>query len=93
MGWKEVYEKIDVFVDKWPGSDFGPAHILLSDQNTENGHVLFCLRETWAELKTKPDHRTTEELLATMDFLLELSEIDEEDRVEPERYTEVESDE
>jgi hypothetical protein len=73
---------IDDFVDRYPRSHFGPSHILLSDQNTLDTDILFCIRETWGELK---ESRGDEQLTATLNFLIDLSAIDEDTRCEPEQ--------
>lgn len=65
------------FIKKWPGSEFGPAHIVLDDSNFGDSPILHCLRQSFAELARKPNDP---ELVATLVFLLKLSEESEEDR-------------
>jgi len=33
----------DKFQNWWPMSVYGPAHIVISDHNTEDGYIAFCL--------------------------------------------------
>jgi hypothetical protein len=70
-------DRIGEFLAKWPASEFGPAHILVSDLNVDNVSLLFCLREAMASLGRKPNDP---ELTATFVFLLNLSETPEEKR-------------
>jgi hypothetical protein len=78
---EETYNKLGAFVEKWPGSEFGPAHIVLDDCNILDGHIQFCLDKID---NYDPDDYlggySEEELLATRVFLVELMEIPEDDR-------------
>jgi hypothetical protein len=38
-----ITEMIDGFTDIWPDAEFGPAHIVLSDFNLADGHILWCI--------------------------------------------------
>lgn len=76
------------FIAKWPGSEFGPAHIVLDDSNFDDRSILFCLREAFKELARAPNDP---QLVATLVFLLKLSEDPEEDREYPESLTPVAS--
>lgn len=67
-------ERIEAFVKQWPGSEYGPACILLDDYNVSNSHVLSCMRAVAKELGSKPGDK---ELTATFVFLLSISEVDE----------------
>lgn len=40
---RPVLDSIRIFLDAWPEAEFGPAHIVLSDDNLEDGHVRWCL--------------------------------------------------
>jgi hypothetical protein len=42
---EQVIQYIDTFVDTYPGSDFGFAHIVLSDYNLDDSSIDFCLLE------------------------------------------------
>jgi hypothetical protein len=81
MTWQKVYKEIDEFYEKWPSSEFGPGHLVIADQNTDDYCVLFCMRETWDRLR---NDLTNQELLATMDFLAHIAKIPEKERLEPE---------
>ena len=63
-----IYDKIEAFLSTWPRAEFGPAHIVLSDCNTEAQSIQWCL-EHWDEYKR--DHAANE-LEATKAFLHEL---------------------
>ena len=39
----EIYDGIERFTAEWPDSEFGPAHIVLSDFNVSEGHIRWCL--------------------------------------------------
>jgi hypothetical protein len=69
------------FVAKWPGSEFGPAHLVLEDSNFDDRCILYCVRTAFKELARKPNDP---ELVATLVFLLKLSEEPEGNREEPE---------
>ena len=34
---------IDAFTEEWPGSESGPAHIVLADCNVEDVHLRWCI--------------------------------------------------
>lgn len=74
---------IDAFAALWPGSNFGPAHILIEDGNVDDDQIDFCIKSTQAELDGKGDsqeRRSKAELLATLAFLDCLKQIPEDDR-------------
>lgn len=76
--------KIHAFLEKWPGSEYGPAHIVLSDHNLDDDFIHFCLKEIETNLSNyafNGDH-SEEEITATKAFLLELLAIPEEARFE-----------
>jgi hypothetical protein len=78
---QETYDKIEAFVDKWPKSSFGPAHILLDDCNVLDTHIRFCIaRLDDYQPENYSTVHTEEELKATRTFLLELLDIPEGDR-------------
>ena len=83
--WRDIQKRIDNFVDKWPGSDYGPAHITLADSNLADHHLLFCIRETFLQLEASPDGMKANEHRAVLKFLIDLAGIPEDDREEPEQ--------
>lgn len=89
MIWRDVQKAIDDFVTQHPGQESGPAHILLSDGNVADSHILFCLRETWKSIHDGGTYHGGEwqselsELWDVFNFLLYLSKIPEDVREEP----------
>lgn len=73
-----TFDAIEAFVELWPGSEFGPAHIVLADDNVGNGNIEFCLRQIarYHPNDYGTDH-SPEELAATEKFLRELLAIPE----------------
>lgn len=41
---RRTFDAIEAFLRDWPDAEFGPAHIVLSDDNVEDGHIGWCLR-------------------------------------------------
>jgi len=78
---QETYDKIEAFVEEWPGCEFGPAHIVLDDCNILDDDIDFCLDriENYDRAEYNCDY-PPEELAATRAFLLELMAIPEDDR-------------
>lgn len=70
-----VIAQIKEFVRRHPSTEWGPAHIVLSDYNVYDDQIRFCLNEL---LQTKKTLDTE----ATRGFLENLLEIPEQDRVE-----------
>lgn len=72
-----VLRLIKAFVEVWPGSDYGPAHIVLSDDNLLDDNLSFCyeliqgLLESRSQLKLDDDYKghSTRELAATSSLL------------------------
>lgn len=52
---QETYDKIEAFLDEYPSAEFGPAHIVLSDDNVDDGSIKWCLGLTKAALSGSPD--------------------------------------
>lgn len=74
----ETKAKINAFIDKWPGSSYGPAHIVLDDDNLDDDDILFCIKNCQKWIKNNEGNK--EEIEATIIFLLELLRIPEDDR-------------
>jgi len=75
-----VNRLVDKFLDKWPDAEYGPGHIVLSDDNVENACIDWCLslldslldRTPWPETQLDRhiyDDCDREELAATREFL------------------------
>jgi hypothetical protein len=85
--------RLDRFRDEWPEAEFGPAHIVLSDANLEDGHIDWCIAlcdsvldgtpwpDDWTAGNIWEDHER-EEIEATRSFLRELRAVPEDERVE-----------
>ena len=39
---QETYDRIEVFVEEWPDSAYGPGHIVLGDCNLLDGDLDWC---------------------------------------------------
>jgi len=82
---EQIKNKIDAFKKKWQGSDYGPAHILLSDYNVDDGSLLFCLNEIHLILTRSRNQTydwprselTKTELAETADLIFEIYAIPE----------------
>lgn len=70
---QETFDKISAFLGVWPNAEFGPAHIVLGDDNIEDENIQWCL-DNWETYKR--DH-PEDELNATRVFLHELLQIPE----------------
>lgn len=78
-----IENRINAFTDKWPGSRFGPAHIVVEDNNLEDSHLLYCIRELWKIRKHRRDFTRVldqSEWDDTMDMLLFISSHPEDKR-------------
>lgn len=40
---KVAYDFTEAFLEKWPSSDYGPAHIVIADNNYEDENIQWCL--------------------------------------------------
>lgn len=92
----EIEAKIEAFCAKWPNAEFGPAHIVLSDYNLNDGSVTWCISLISGCLSgalRAVDHsgnsimierylalHSREELIDTLIFLTELLRIPEDVR-------------
>lgn len=67
---QRTYDAIEAFLHEWPDAEFGPAHIVLSDSNIENGHITWCIGLARAALSRDPkDLRDGERDIAMMEQL------------------------
>lgn len=69
----EQLQRIEAFLERWPGAEWGPAHIVLSDYNLESDFIEFCLKAI--DSYNNDDYgepHSPEELEETKAFLLEL---------------------
>jgi hypothetical protein len=74
---EEIRKLVDAFVCVWPNSEYGPAHIALSDYNLLDSNISFCqklindlLRKTaTADIQDTYKEHSREELNATLYFL------------------------
>ncbi len=94
---QKVYDAIEAFLKKWPNSDYGPAHVVIADDNVEVYNIQSCLDEWdnhWSVtgISTLPFQESgehlkhdPEELAATKEFLKELLTWPIEDRLGPNR--------
>ena len=81
---EEVRARMDAFIAEWGGSEFGPAHIILSDDNLEDYWIDKCLieletnrRPEWMDAAQWP---AEDERHATIALLRELKAIPEDER-------------
>jgi hypothetical protein len=81
MIWIDVQKLCDNFLDEWPMAEYGPAHITLADGNFEDGHLLYCIKETFKAIRKDKENN---ELWETFAFLMMLVDIPENERLEPE---------
>lgn len=51
---REWYNRMNHFYDLYPEADFGPAHIVIGDDNLEDHHILYCL-EKWDKMIAEHD--------------------------------------
>ncbi|RPJ40144.1 MAG: hypothetical protein EHM35_00635 [Planctomycetaceae bacterium] len=49
-----TFDKIGAFLEKWPHAAYGPAHIVLDDDNLLDGHITWCLGLARAALSKNP---------------------------------------
>lgn len=52
---QETYDKIECFLESYPNAEFGPAHIVLSDDNVLDAHIKWCLGLAKAALSRNPN--------------------------------------
>ena len=50
---QDTFDKIEAFCEKWPHAEFGPAHLVLGDDNVEDYYLCLCLRLAKASLGKK----------------------------------------
>lgn len=74
---QNVYDACEAFLEEWPSAEFGPAHIVLADDNVEDHHIQRCLEN----FELYSEGHSQEELEATKTFLTELLAIPELERV------------
>jgi hypothetical protein len=53
---QEVYDKIEAFLEKYPDAEYGPAHIVLADDNLLDGHILWCIGLAKAAIYRDPKY-------------------------------------
>lgn len=70
-----IREKITKFLELWPDAEYGPAHVVLSDYNLEDYFVDASIQ------RIRNGDRSSDELSATLSFLLELRDIPEDKRI------------
>lgn len=74
---QSVYDACEAFLDSFPSAEFGPAHIVLGDDNVKDSHIQWCLEN----FELYSEGHSQEELEATKTFLVGLLAIPEEERV------------
>jgi hypothetical protein len=52
---QETYDKIEQFLKVHPSAEWGPAHIVLSDDNILDAHIKWCLGLAKAALSKNPN--------------------------------------
>lgn len=62
-----TFDMIEDFVYQYPDSEFGPAHIVLGDDNVEDSHLTWCLGLCWAALTKDPKYLTRDGDIEFMD--------------------------
>ena len=68
---------VSAFLEEWPNAEYGPAHVVLSDFNTEQFDLTYCLGATETvcylaksgNLSLEEYGHSVEELQATSDLL------------------------
>jgi hypothetical protein len=75
---KETWDKIQAFTTAFPGASYGPAHIVLDDNNLMDGHIQFCLDECRKWLENGEGDEW--EIQSTIKFLEELLKVPEDIR-------------
>lgn len=75
---EEVQAKINVFLEQYPKTEWGPAHNVLSDYNLEDHYIWSVIRDL-ADFDDISDE-DYQERLATLKFLVSLFDIPEDDR-------------
>jgi hypothetical protein len=92
-----VTKLVEDFLDTWPFADFGPAHIVLGDDNYDDSNILWCIKllrhilyndkadqeivDLARDIDYKKEH-SDEELRATLEFLTQLLMVPENERFE-----------
>jgi hypothetical protein len=71
----------DELVERFPNAEYGPAHIVVSDHNLEDEHLISCLRAIDRAIKKEPESiAKIWELMVTRQALLKLLDIPEKKR-------------
>ena len=65
---QELVDRVDAFIAQWPGSEYGPAHVVLDDLNLDAGCIEWCQQEV-AKARRERD---SDALGATAAFLADL---------------------
>lgn len=65
------------FCEAFPDAEFGGAHVVVSDFNTETPNIAFCLRELARSIRTDRDRKDAE----AIHFLGCLLELDDFERI------------
>lgn len=75
---KKLKRLIGAFLDLYPNAEWGPAHVVLSDFNLEDGFITAAITECQAWINATPypatdvewtDDHTHEEMAVTVKFL------------------------
>lgn len=74
---QETHDAIEAFLLHNPDTEFGPAHVVLGDDNVDDVSIDRCLARVREELSRCP---AEEELIATALFLEQLRAIPEDER-------------
>jgi hypothetical protein len=82
---QKLLDACDAFVFKWPSAPFGPAHIVIDDQNADDESIQWCL-DHWDEYAGDEDERArrADEYAATKAFLSDLLTWPTDERIGPE---------
>jgi hypothetical protein len=90
---KKLLDACEEFIEKWPESPYGPAHIVIDDNNAEDENIQWCLdhwEETEASIREACDESADDptldrslEVAATKAFLKELLTWPLEERLGP----------
>jgi hypothetical protein len=52
---QQTHDRIEAFLEQYPDAEHGPAHIVLGDDNVEDGHIEWCLALARAALSGNKD--------------------------------------
>ena len=77
-----TYALLNAFRARWPHAEYGPAHIVISDDNVSDSSLALCRAEVGRALAGAPEYaqHSHDELIATLACLVQLAAIPEEDR-------------